>query len=540
MAAMNSPTPSPLHRQVARVWRRLFYQTLVNYLVWWWAGALVLSAGWFLIQPLVLPGLADSGRWGVAGGLLGLASLLGAIQVNRKAPSPLAAALALDKQFGLKERVTTCLTLSPEQAATPAGEALLSDVNRRLGPLDVGYRFPVRLSWSAALVPAGATFLALVAIFYVPASGSAGEREDSTRGPQNLADIGKDPKKPQPRNKKPKQPGRENQPKPDEEQDLDAEVTRLIEQPPDPEDQDQVVEHLQDMNDKEEKLKDRLKDLADKAEIKEEINRLQKKLAQSKDLTKKERDQIADQLQDLRDRLQRLSRQDAKKEHLKRDKEQGKIDQDKLERELKKLDGQAKDRKDLAEMVKNMEKLQQALKDLDKAGTDKEKKAACARCEKAAEQLQKAAEKAKNLKGQKQEMAQVQERLRELEAAQEEIAQNLNGNRDRKGQRGGADRGQGRRPDGKEGPIGQVNQKARARPDSAGKKRVSLTTGRSFKKVSVTDVVGEVREAAQAAPEALERQRIPVDYIDIARGYFENLAGQKNPADKGPTAKGRK
>src|SRR5262249_22013066 len=144
-AAMSASTP--LHRQIVRVNRRLFFQTLVNGIAWWWAGALALAAIWFVAQPFVVQAPPDWLRWAVAGGLVGVATVLAVALAVVRAPSKLAAALFLDEKFALKERVTTSLTLSPEEAATPAGQALLADVNQRLAQLDVGSRFPVRMSW---------------------------------------------------------------------------------------------------------------------------------------------------------------------------------------------------------------------------------------------------------------------------------------------------------------------------------------------------------------------------------------------------------
>jgi hypothetical protein len=50
--------------------------------------------------------------------------------------------------------------------------------------------------------------------------------------------------------------------------------------------------------------------------------------------------------------------------------------------------------------------------------------------------------------------------------------------------------------------------------------------------------MGEIRQASQEAPEALDQQRIPKSARDMAKGYFENLGaqGQKKakPDEKQP------
>src|SRR5262249_13360458 len=150
---------SPLQRQVVRVHRRLFLQAFLNGLAWCWAGAILLSVVWFLLQPLLIDAPPVWLRWAVAGSAVGLATVLAVVLSVLRGPSRLTAALSLDSEFGLKERVTTSLTLAPGQEATPAGQALLQDATQRVSNLDVGSRFPVRMSWSAALVPVCAVLL---------------------------------------------------------------------------------------------------------------------------------------------------------------------------------------------------------------------------------------------------------------------------------------------------------------------------------------------------------------------------------------------
>src|SRR5205085_151835 len=109
--AMAGPTQSTLQKQIARVSRRLFWQTFLDTLMWCWTGALVLAIAWFFVQPLILEEPKPWLRWAVAGALVGTATFLALILAVLRAPSRLAAALSLDERFGLKERVTTSLTL---------------------------------------------------------------------------------------------------------------------------------------------------------------------------------------------------------------------------------------------------------------------------------------------------------------------------------------------------------------------------------------------------------------------------------------------
>src|SRR5438874_634288 len=128
-----STTPrSMVERQVRRVRRRLFGRTLLHGLTVGWAAALLCAALWFLIRPFAFADAGDTWRWAVPGILLGLGTLGGIILALTRTPTLVAAALELDDQFALKERVTTLLTLAPQQADTPAGRALLHDVSGRV------------------------------------------------------------------------------------------------------------------------------------------------------------------------------------------------------------------------------------------------------------------------------------------------------------------------------------------------------------------------------------------------------------------------
>src|SRR5262245_15094434 len=109
---MTSPPPSAVPRQVARVRRRLLLHSAADLLCRCWAAALALAAVWFLLQPLLLSEPTGWLRWGVAGGMAVAATGLAVGLALRRAPSDVAAALEIDRRFGLRERVTTAVTLS--------------------------------------------------------------------------------------------------------------------------------------------------------------------------------------------------------------------------------------------------------------------------------------------------------------------------------------------------------------------------------------------------------------------------------------------
>ena len=57
---------------------------------------------------------------------------------------------------------------------------------------------------------------------------------------------------------------------------------------------------------------------------------------------------------------------------------------------------------------------------------------------------------------------------------------------------------------------------------------VDHVPGQGFKGPrSPAEMAEEIRQAAQEAPEAIDRQRLPRSAKDMARGFFENLRGDK-------------
>ena len=60
--------------------------------------------------------------------------------------------------------------------------------------------------------------------------------------------------------------------------------------------------------------------------------------------------------------------------------------------------------------------------------------------------------------------------------------------------------------------------------------------GQAFKKKPGVELAGEIQQAAQEAPDAIEVQRIPKAARDMAKGYFKNLGGHKKrqPAKEKP------
>jgi hypothetical protein len=536
---MASATPSPLHRQIARVSRRLFLQTLLDSLAWCWAGAFLLAAVWFLADPLV-PGDRPEGlRWWVAGGLAGLGAVLAVALAVLRAPSKLAAALSMDERFGLKERVTTSLTLPPDAAALPAAQALLEDVNDKVANLDIGSGFPVGLRWNAALVPVGGLLLAAVALFYDPTRTQATTppADESAKAPANKAEIDQKMKELQKKAREKRETEKAKGTKADP---LDDELQKVLNKKHDT--NDEVRDRIKDLTALEEKIKNRQDSLAEKAQAvkdqlqqmnkaagtdpkdgpakelqkalqkgdfkkaEEEVERLVKKL-QNNEMTQEEKEQLRKQLKDLKEKMERAadpSKEDVDK--LQELRKQGKIDEQQLKKALDDLK-KKNESKMSPEDKKKMEDLADALAQCEQGMKEGDGN-------KASEGLKKAAAAMRKMDD-LDDLKDLDEQLEQIQDAKRCMCQGMNNM---------PVPAQGRRPEGDPHETRSYTTRIRGNFDPKGQKELTgYAPGTSYKKKSSAEIAGEIKQASQEAPEAIERQRIPRAATDMARGYYENL-----------------
>ena len=95
----------------------------------------------------------------------------------------------------------------------------------------------------------------------------------------------------------------------------------------------------------------------------------------------------------------------------------------------------------------------------------------------------------------------------------------------------------GRRPLGKKAPFRSFDAKNRGEFDPKGKKIFDgYAPGQSFRKKGGPELVGEIKQASQEAPEAIEQQRIPKAAREMAKGYFQKMREQAEKESK-PAAK---
>ncbi len=540
---MSSVAPSPLHRQLGRVSRRLFIQKLVDALAWSWAGALLVAAVWFLVQPYALGQQSEWLRWTVAGGLLGISTVAAVVVAILQAPNQLTAALELDGRFGLRERVTTSMTLDRYSRDTSAAAALLEDVNHRVAGLDVSDRFPVRMRWNAVLLPAGGLLLAVIAFFYNPTFTIAitPPEEEGKKVVENKQDIDKAIKELRDKRDQKKSEKADT----DKIEPTDDELKNLLNKPHDT--KDDVRDRVKDINKLEAKAEQKKDEIAQKAQAmrdqlkqinknnggemkdgpakklqeamdkgdfnkaQEEVEKLRKKMEEGK-LDEKEKEQLKEQLKAMKDKMEQAANPDKQEEKLKELKREGKIDEEQFNKGMENV---KKNREGLTdEDRKNLEDVAEALKDAEKAMREGDG----AKADEALKRAGQAMKKSDDL----DQMNDAQDQLDQLADLKGRMMRGMNGN---------PVPGAGNRPEGDPHETNSFRTKIKGDFDPKGQKELTgLANGPAFKKKSEKEIAGDIKQASQEAPEAIERQRIPRAASDMAKGYFENI--RKGSEDK--------
>jgi phage shock protein A len=154
-----------LHEQVARAWRRLVFEQFLARLVWCVFAALASAAIAVALPRLVaihsLPDHWDA-IWLIAASVIGLG--VAAIWTYFARRTDLEAAIEVDRRFDLRERVASSLSLSADDQATDAGQALVNDAIRAVSRLDIASKFRLQLSRRAwlPLVPAAIAFALVI------------------------------------------------------------------------------------------------------------------------------------------------------------------------------------------------------------------------------------------------------------------------------------------------------------------------------------------------------------------------------------------
>jgi tape measure domain-containing protein len=541
-----------VEKQIERVRRRLLVQIGIDSVILSIALGLLLATVWFLVRPFAFAEAGDAVRWGVPGAIVGVSVLAGLAWAWRRRPNRVASSLALDEKFGLKERVTTFLTLPAGQIDSPVAQALLRDVTEHLTNLKVTSAFPLRVQWKQMIAPAGALALAMLACAFDPIlSGLSLIPRSNADEPRKVYDIAKAQDELDKIKKALLERKQESLPKSEDLKELEREFEKLIKEPLDGKNEEKIRERVNQMRDLADKMKERMEGLKEKTEkidalkkqleklgldkenalkdgaakdledalIKGDFNKAKAALDKlAKDLKNDKLDagqqkELAEQMKKLGDKLNKLMEKDDLRQQLKKDLDEGKITKDDFNRAMDRF-------RDLQDLADKLGDAQDAL------GKGDSKKAG--------EKLDDIANKLGETELTEQEIRDLLRDQGEIDDATRLMMSAMAGEGDEEGDDEGDGMGGGKRPGGRRranpnDPNSKIkDERTRVQVDPKGAQRITgYARGGTFNKVPARDVGGALKQAAQDGPEALDRQRIPEDAADITRGYFKQLGNQK-------------
>jgi hypothetical protein len=196
------------------------------------------------------------------------------------------------------------------------------------------------------------------------------------------------------------------------------------------------------------------------------------------------------------------------------------LDPETLKREMDKLKKDGEKLKELQELAKQLEKAQKGMKQND--------------MQEAADGISMAGKKMEKMNADEGDLGDLRDQLKSLQDAKDSAgeadelrAQDPQDQELQEDTENAGNPGAGRRPLGKKKPFKSFDAKARPEFDPKGKKIFDgYAPGQSFKKRTGVEIAGEIKQASQEAPEAIEQQRIPRAAQDMAKEYFQRMREQ--------------
>jgi hypothetical protein len=550
-----------IKRQVSRARRRLILQQFVSVVVWSLFAALLIAAIG-LATPKIWALSLDQQIWLASwiGGGVALGLLVAAIWTYAIRRSAHDAALEIDLRYGLRERISSTLALTPEERETEAGRALMHDAVRRVERIDVREQFRVAPNWRLVLplVPA----LVIVGLLFVPDAAATRAQASATQQAEQKKVVKKAAEKLQQKlGEKAKQAEEDGLKDADLLKEMNKELNKLSSK--EGADRKNALIKINDLQKEVEKRKtelggaDKLRKELDKlgkiekgpaealtkamkegdfGKAKEELEKIKDDLKNGK-LDKEQKEKMAEQLEQVQQKMQQLK--EAQVEARKQ-----------LEREIdKKIDegnlGEA------ARMQQQLNEMQQQAKQMDQV------------MDKLGDKLAQAAQALKEGEGKMQEQAldqlagdleQLQEqleRLENLDELQDELADAKNamnceqckgagckacegnGRGDKKGQgqgKGdgigdglGEGQGKGDRPE-EEGDTSFFDSRVAGDPKAGESVRVGDAGGKNIAGRTAAEVRQEIQESIKKREsDPIQEQALPRDQRENARQFFERF-----------------
>jgi hypothetical protein len=552
-----------LHQQVRRARGRMNLQSFLGVLIWSIFAWLIVAAVALGVPKLWAVGFAAATAqiytWSIVGGAVALGLATAGMITWLRRRNELEAAIELDHRYGLKERISSTLALTPEELHSEAGQALLNDALRRVERIDIGEKFGVRADWKAALplVPALVVF---VLAMFVP---DAIKREDAEASARNV-EIRKQVKAATENLKKPikdlKQEAEEkgltdaeavfdkleqglenlaNKDKADKKQAM-VQLNNLAKQIKDRSDRlkdsDDIKQQMNDLKDLKQGPADNLADALKEGDFKQAVDEMKKLEEQLKQegLGEKEQQQLKEQLQQMQEKLQNMAdaqqqAQQSLKEQIEKAKEQGDLAQaGKLQQKLDQMQQQQQ----------SMDKLQQMAQQLGQAAQSLEQGDQQA----AAQQLEELGDQLSQLAQQDEELEMLEDAMDQISQAKESMnckqcqgqgceqcqGQGLGqgqgrGRKDGNPGRGmGEGRGKGARPE-QENKTGSYDSQVRGKVGQGEATVVGEANGPNKAGEAREEINTAIRTATEGTANPLTNERLPRSQRDHVKEYYDSF-----------------
>lgn len=544
-------------RQVKKAQWRLNLERFLSIVAWsLFATLLVAAIGLAIPKFWVVPVDADVWFWSWTGGSLGLGLLIAGVWTYCVRRSSVEAAIELDHRFGLKERVSSSLTLTPQERETEAGRALLHDAAARVETLDVADQFKVTPGgrFALPLIPA----IAIVVLFFL----SNLAPDNPTQASPNAIKIETEIKKTKEELKK----ALERKKTQAEEKGLkeaEAFFKQLEEavsdnnKDRDPKTQKEALIKLNDLAKDLQKKRDQLggsekvkeqlskmKDIdngpADKAakalqqgdfnKAQEEMKKLQEKLAKG-ELNEQEKQQLAKQLEQMKNKVE-----EAVKKH-----EQAKQD---LQDQIKQAEA-AGDRQKAGELQQKLDEMKNADKQMEKMQQMADKLGQAAEQAKngdpqqAAEQLEQLAQDLKEMQKEMDNLEMVDDMMNEVAQAKNGLCERCKGDGEGDGELEGEGQGQGKKGDKPGRGLGEgqgkgdrpeeqtdkafYDSKVGTKPKKGEAVRTGTAGGPNMAGRTTAELKQELNSGKVEQDDPLVNQRLPKSQREHARQYFDRL-----------------
>jgi hypothetical protein len=546
-----------IQRQVRKARRRLNGQHFLNVAIISLTVTLTLALiGLALPRLMVLAVRPDVWTWSWIGGGAALGLFAGWLIAFWKRRKDLQAAIELDRRYGLKERVSSSLALSPDERESEIGQVLLLDAQRRVERIDVREQF----SWGwngRALLPLIPTLAMFVLVYFVPhattevKASSGSVAEEKARIKKAVAELEKKftEKKEALKdqglkeseailNELAKTAEKMKKTDLDDQKDALVKLNDLAKEAQQKRNQlapteklKEQLEGMKKLNDgPAEKLADALRE-GDLGQAAKEMQKLMDKL-QKGELNKEEKEKMAEQLEKVQQKLEHLvkeheAQKQALQEKIEQQKQQGNAaEAAKLQEELEKLQAQDDQMKKGAEQM--AKKLGQAAQNLREG-----------KGEQAAQELEQMAQDLQGMQDQLNDLETLDEAMNEIADAKKAMGckqcqgngcQECQGQGQGKGKgqgnkpgRGlGEGQGQGERPEEKTDTKG-YDSRVRAKPKQGAAVRVGDAGGPNLPGKAQESVKEQVEASLSQEPDPIDEKALPRDQREHSKEYFEKL-----------------